>query len=746
MEMIKGKAVCERILFKKNNFVIALFKPLDEYADKMPESFSMKGDIYVSPREEYQIHGQLDKKTSYEDSYNAIRVAKDIDLNKEDRKSVQLFLETATSEKRAQAIMDTLEDPIDVLENKDILKLSTVKGIGNATAEKIIDRYFSHKDYSSAYIELSKYGLTAKAIKKICDNYGDPDKAIAIINENPYNLTEVDGYGFTRADSIFLNIPENKPTDKRRVRAYIEYMFEKEEDDGNSWMTPQDFVSNLKEFIPNADLHYAVDYIQNSDKYVYLSNGEDKRLATKRAYELEIKIVKELNRLMSRPTTMKLDNYDKSIELTEKQNGWKYSEEQRKAIDDMVDKNVYMLQGLAGSGKSTTINAFLNIVEAHGYSYSQCALAGKAADNLTKVTGKQGYTIHSLLGFDFEKNGFAYDRKDPLPANVVVLDELSMVNAQIFYSLIKAIRTGSKLIMIGDYGQLESIGVGVMGGLIASKRIPMTLLKKIHRQAQDSAIITHSVNVRSGQKPKDLELTAGSNEIYGVKEDLEYIVVGDDEEDKILNHSIAKFKEALNTYDISDIQIICSTKKTGRTSTYDLNRLAQMVFNPSEDVPFIELGYKDNRYKVKVGDKVINTKNNRNTLSPDGMVTPIYNGNTGVVTDIKIDEDGEHLLINFDGIGSVIVEGDAVKNIELGYAITVHKSQGSTIKCVIFALPFHYLLNTKELVYTGMTRASDYQVIITSPRSFKRAIKTTTVSKKRTHIKRIFEEEENVNV
>lgn len=744
METIKGKARCVRTLFNKGDFTIALFQPVDSESD-MPDSFSIKGNIYVEPREEYQIHAELDTKTQYDDSYNAIRVARDINLDKTDKKSVQVFLETATSEARAKAIMETLDDPIEALENRDILKLSTVKGIGNATAERLIERYFSHKDYSSAYIELSRYGITAKAIKKICDSYGDPDKAVAKIKENPYNLTEVDGYGFTRADSVFLSVPENKPTDKRRVRAYIEYMFEKEENEGNSWMTPQDFVAGVREFIPNADLKYAVEYVQTSKDYVYLSDGNDKRLATKRAYNLELSIVKELDRLMSNPTTMKLDDYESSIRSIEKVNGWKYSDEQRRAIDDMISENVYMLQGYAGTGKSSVVNAFLSAVEAHGYSYSQAALSGKAADNLTQITGKQGYTIHSLLGYDHEKNGFKYDDKDQLPANVVVLDELSMVNAQIFYSLIRAIRTGSKLIMIGDYGQLEAIGVGIMGGMISSKMVPMTLLKTIHRQAQDSAIITHSVSVRSGVQPKGLELKGGAEGVYGNKKDLEYIIVNDDEEDKILNLSIAKFKEALDKFDIDDIQILCSTRKTGKTSTYELNRLAQMVYNPDTSKPTIELGFKDSRYKVRLGDKVINTKNNRNTLAPDGTVRPIYNGNTGIVTDVSTDADGEHLVIDFDGIGSVIVEGDAVKNIELGYAITVHKAQGSTIKCVIFALPFHYLLNTRELVYTGMTRASEYQVIITSPRSFRRAIRTTSVSRKKTHIKKIFEEE-NANV
>ena len=737
MDTIQGKAICKRILFEKNGFVIALFVPSDADSD-LPNSFSIKGNFHAEQNKEYVVHGELDSKTKYDNSYDAIRVARDINLNKEDSKSVQTFLETVTSETRAKAIMETLDSPIDALESKDVAKLCTVKGIGVATAEKLIERYLSHKDYSSAYIELSKYGLTAKAIKKICDNYGDPDKAVAIIEENPYNLTEVDGYGFTRADSVFLSIPENKPTDHRRVRAYIEYMFEKEEEQGNSWMEPRTFVESIREFIPDADLKYAVEFIQSSEDYVYINNGDDKRISTREAYEIEKGIGEELTRLMTAKWSMELGGYEKQVEAIEKVNGWEYSEEQRSAIDDMVNNNVYMLQGYAGTGKTTTINAFLSAIESKGYSYSQTALSGKASDNLTQVTGKQGYTIHSLLGFNHETGGFIHHKNIPLPANVVVLDELSMVNNRIFLSLLRAIRTGSKLVMIGDYGQLEAIGVGVMGGMIRSKKIPYTLLQKIHRQAQDSAIITHSISVRKGIKPKGLELKPENSGVYGVNKDLEYLIVDNSEEDKILNLTIAKFKQALDKFDIDDIQIICSTKKSGKVSTYDLNKLAQMVYNKDADAPFVELGFKDSRYKIKEGDKVINMRNNKNTLSPDGVSRPIYNGNTGIAKEIWQDEDGDHILIDFNGIGEVVVDGESIKNIELGYAITVHKSQGSTIKCVIFALPFHYLLNTKELAYTGMTRASKYQVILTTPRSFNRAIKTTSVSKKKTHLENLF--------
>ena len=155
----------------------------------------------------------------------------------------------------------------------------------------------------------------------------------------------------------------------------------------------------------------------------------------------------------------------------------------------------------------------------------------------------------------------------------------------------------------------------------------------------------------------------------------------------------------------------------------------------------MELGYKDHKYYLRVNDKVINMKNNKLTESPEGIERHIYNGSTGIVKDITVEGKNYSLIIDFDGIGEVVVEGKALNNIQLGYAMTIHKCQGSTIKCVIFALPYHYLLNTKELVYTGMTRASEMQYIITSPRSFKRAIKNTSVKKKKINLARLIADE-----
>lgn len=732
---VEGLALCRKVVWSKGNFVIASFDLLED--GKPPYTFTMKGTMFVKEGAKYKVSGHLDTKGKYDNSYNAISVAQDIDLGQASRKDLEQFFGTIISKKLAKELLDTLEDPIKVLESADVEKLVTVKGLGVARSEKLIELYNSQKDYSQAYIDLAKYELTEKAIKKICDHFGSVDRAIQVVTDNPYEVVEVRDFGFKKADMMFLNDQDNVASDIRRVRAYVDFLFEEELENGNTWISAAIFVSKFKEFLPMADVRDAITYFNESGKFMTINTPDDKdnpkKLTTHKAVMLEMEIAWQIKRLNDNASAMELNDYEDIIRRVEQAQGWTYTEEQRGAIDTMLTSNVLMIQGLAGTGKSSVANGFLSVVESNGYSFMQCALSGKAASNLEKVTGKKGSTIHSMLSIDFATGGFVHNLKNPLPANVVILDELSMVSADIFLALLKAIPTGGKLIMLGDYGQLDSIGVGVMGGMIRSGVIPMTLLKQIHRQAAKSAIITHSFSFRQGHLPDELKLKAGTEAIYGENQDSQYIFVSNDREDEILAKTMASFKSSIEEYGVDGVQIICSTKTTGVVSTYKLNEYAQMIANPSDsDKEELELGYKDNKFVIRSGDKVINLKNNGGTFSPEGVPRAIYNGNTGIVTDVDVAE--RSITVDFDGIGEVVVTSEGIEQINLGYAITVHKSQGSTIPCVIFSMPFHYLLNSREFVYTGGTRASQKQVYITSPKSLRDALKKTSSKKKKTNL------------
>lgn len=736
LEKIETTAICTRITFSKPPFTIAIFKS-KEYGN-----FSLKGNMAVKTGCTYKVAGVADHLSNYPDTYKLTSISVDIDMNNATKSQLKNFFKTFMTDNQRDAlfkVFSEVKDVLKILDDNNRQELLKVKGIGPATADRILENYWENKDYSAALVSFSEYGLTSEAVKKVCRHFKGTSNAISILKENPYNLIKVPGFGFSKADQAFLYNPDNKRDDMRRIKAFIDYLFDNEYQDGNTWLTPADFIHKFIEYLPMVKPEKGIAIVNESPDFlvVHMDDEPEKvRVAAKKNVKLEIDIAKELNRLMNAPSKMQLVHINETLEKTQKEQGFTFSEEQLNAIYEMIDKNVYMLQGLSGAGKTSSVKGFLDIVSDNLYSYRQCALSGKAANNLSQVTGKKGETIHYMLGIN------STDAISTLMTDCVVLDELSMVSADIFLKLLKAIPSGSKLIMIGDYGQLESIGVGVMGGLIRSKVIPMTLLKKIHRQAQDSAIITHSIAIRQGITPSDLKMVAdGKIRTYGKKQDLDYIFVKRDQEEDILKHTLNVFREKLKIYDPSDIQIICATKKTGKVSVQKINNYAQIIANPKDDwKPEIEVGFGDNKYILRRGDRVINSKNNRETTSPDGRPMPIFNGNTGIIKQVLFENESDrnnkeaYLIIDFEGIGEVRVGSKAINSIELGYAITAHKCQGSTIKCVILAMPFHFMLNSKELTYTAMTRTSEHLTVITSPKTLHEAIRKTSTKMRKTNL------------
>ena len=262
--------------------MIAKFKALDNFENMPDGSFSVKGDMAVKAGLEYTVHATVDSSNQkYKNSYNAIRVASDVDLSGASKSDIEKFLSEVSTPTRAKSIMTTFDNPIEILENRDIEALVEAKGITASVASDIIDAYFSQKDYSEAIIEFQKYNLTTKTIINICKQFGSADLAIKMVNDNPYCLSALDGFGFTKADNVFLSDPNNRPEDHRRVEAYIKFMFEKEYDEGNTWILPADMIAKLKEFIPMADHKYAVEYVRDSEEFVVERGGEEIHISSR---------------------------------------------------------------------------------------------------------------------------------------------------------------------------------------------------------------------------------------------------------------------------------------------------------------------------------------------------------------------------------------------------------------------------------------------------------------------------------
>lgn len=746
---IKCTVKVNKIRYYKDNWGILYVTLLDrEYGTVKTDKYNgfiVKGTM-VEPnyQDTFTVIGDEFEDPKWGFQYDLIYMGICANLDNED--SQKIFLSKILTSTQIKNMYRVLENPMDVLEKEDIKELTKVKGIGVKTAVALIERYKEHKDYSFAYIELDKYGLTPQQIRKIVNFYHSSELAVQKIKDNPYILAdEVDGIGWSKADGIALGAGVH-PHAPERIKAFIMHFLEKNAQDGDSFISPSllmdGIVANIGDEIDDEHLRSVL----YSMKDILWWDEDKTKIGLRKYYELEFKIAEELIRLLNCENKFKYEKWEEKIKEVEEKQEWNYTDQQIEGIKTVLENQVVMITGLAGTGKSSIVAGMLKVLEE--YSFAQCALSGRAAARMTEITNITGYTIHRLLGF-VPGEGFKFNKDNPLYQDIIIVDEVSMIGGYLFHNLIQAIKNGAKLIMLADVGQLESIGVlNVACDIINSEKIPVVKLDKIHRQAQKSAIITESIKVRNG-----IQLCPDSFndvEIRGELQDLELDIYLNKE--KTAQKIIEKFKTHLSKVDnILDIQVILPMKTTGKASTFYINQELQAIYNPyNPTLKEIEINYtKDLKYKIRVGDKVMNVRNNYKTLpntnsnyeediflddyEPINYV-PIFNGNIGIVKDIQ----PTYMIIDFNTIGEIVVPQKHWKYIELGYAATCHKFQGSQSKVIIIGIDFRaYTLLTKEWIYTALTRAQEYCVLCAENKALRYAITQNGVSNKKSHLKDI---------
>lgn len=742
-EIVEIVGSIERERYRNGDFCIATMRVSEVRQGVLKRANDgnviFKGDMRMIPQKEYIIRGRYEDNKKFGPQYQFLSNKLKNPIEDMSAKEFRQFLTDLSP--YGVRINKAYEDARKIFEEHNLEALTKIDGIGNVRAKELLDKYDSQRDYSPVYVEFAKYGFSTKVAKRAIDYYSSIDTPIERLKKNPYDLMEIPGLGFKKIDDKCLEhgIAENDP---RRIKAFLVDYFEQLEMDSKSWIPVAQLKAYLRNEIFNCDIAETFKKLNADKNFVIFEREDEKRIALRTIYEMEKKVAEELLRIKNGSSDVELQDVDKVIGDIEKEQGWSYSTEQRDAIDTMLKENVVILRGPGGVGKTTTLNAVIKVLRHNGVSVATCALAGKAAENLTQVTGLRGQTIHRLLGigspFEMKDQGLEYD--------VIILDELSMVNIGLFSELVRTIPTGAKLIMVGDSAQLDSIGIGVMRDAIASGTISVITLNKIHRQAQESAIITHSLAFRAGNLPDGLSVKANWH-MMGKRRDLGYVF--EDNEKNLLGDACKIFKYALKQYDVKDIQIVSQTTR----NCLMLNKAAQQIANPQKDQDYyVVYEGKEYEYTLRVGDKVINTRNNYRTPDADrsSAFLPIFNGNTGTIESIDLEkgnkgEESLRMIINFDGMGRVVIDSGTVTNIQLGYAITVHKSQGSTIPCVIVALPFQYMLNTRELLYTAITRASKVCYLVTSMKTLRSTVKKTSGVKAKSNLVYFLKEMEAKN-
>lgn len=629
------------------------------------------------------------------------------------------FLESILSESVCSMIFGKYpnHDVVELFKN-DTFDYKSIYGMGEATYTKSRDKVLENLDIQEVLSELAPYGISYTITKKLLKHYSNSSlMLIEKIKENPYILAEeVSGMGFKKVDMYALKagIPKDSP---HRIMSALHYYLKESENEGHCWMFKSDLIKTMTD-----SLQLQSEIISNTvhDKKPYSIYEDGERIALRRTYEQEKSIAEKLIKLQNAPNTFSVTDVDRRIKTIEKQQGFEFTEEQKQAIQDCIDNNVVIISGNAGSGKSSVLKGILGVLAS--YTYETCAFSGKASQRITEATGLSSKTMHRLLGFN-PGQGFTFNATTPLNIHIIVPDEMSMVPTSLFEPLITAIRNGSKIIMLGDREQLEPIGAArPFIDMIDSGKIKVCELTKVHRQAAKSGILSTANKIREGQQIIDSD--DYSNKTIGELKDL-FLYPKQSSED-INYHIIELCKSNAKKFDVMEFQVITPLKKRGINSANNLNKQLQSIFNESE-----ESGLKRGEFVFKTGDKIIKNGND--------YENGVFNGTLGIIK--NVDYKMETLSVMFNGNDSLIeYEKEQLIQIDLAYALTCHRVQGSQFNNVIFALDYSaFKLLSRQMVYTGLTRASKMCVFLFELNALRKAIKTNGIIKRNTFLREMLE-------
>ena len=748
-----GKAV--KTIHRNNDsyFTIASFdlvKEIDGEVEIHPiyKTFTVVGIMpYLMEDADYEISATEVENKKYGKQYQVNSINLYLPNGIESKEGQKEFLDIIFTKLQVKEMYEALDDPYMTLKDGDISSLVKVKNCGMKTAVAWIDKFKTYMPLSNAMKELSEYGLTEALLRRIVNHYKSSDIAVEIIQNKPYKLIEVNGVGWHKCDEIAMK-GGLKPDSPERIGTYILYYLQERANEGYSYIPadanteiengivsktqkPINFIDTMIEFfgddISDEALKGGLDYVNDQ---LWFSDDR-KFVGLKRIYDLEMSVAENLIRIRDGENDFKYSNWKDIIKQKEIDQGWEYNEQQIEGIKAVLENQVVVITGKAGTGKSSIVDAMIAVLQ--GYSYAQTALSGRAAARMAEITHEEGYTIHRLLGFpkgDRDHGGFVFHEDNKLPRDIIILDEVSMVDGELFNRLVKAIKTGSKLIMLGDTGQLECIGcMNIAADLIASKEIVSIELSQIHRQAANSGIITESIKAREGIQL--IEKDWIGTEVRGKLNDLVLDCFSDKSNTfyKVMQHASSELEDGT---DIMDLMVIAPSYKS-ESGVDNLNAALQSLYNPdSPEKKEVFVQKSSKAWILREEDKIINVQNDY--YAKNKFTAGIFNGNIGVVKNIDID--ANTIAVDFQDIpGIMILPKKNWKDLELGYAITCHKAQGSQCKKVIVGLDFgSFIQLSREWVYTAMTRAIDKCYMVAQNNALRYAVSKNSISVKRTHL------------
>lgn len=605
----------------------------------------------------------------------------------------------------AKIIEEFGEDSFDVIENHPEW-LANIKGISTKVALAASESFKEQAGIRSAMMFFREY-FGASTTVRIYKKWGS--SSVDIAKKNPYRLcNEIEGIGFERADALANSLGlQNDNFD--RIMSGLSYVLIKSASYNGHVCLPREKLceagAELLE-VSAEETDRAISELIRMGRFKYVLQGEAQMIYLAEAYDEEKYVAEKLTLLDKMCATVDVSDIDRFIEREEAKAGIEYASLQKKAISDALRYGVMVLTGGPGTGKTTVVRALIHIFDSMGYEIALAAPTGRAAKRMSEATAMEAKTIHRLLEMSYDLEGrsvFNRNEFDLLDEQIIIVDEASMIDSALMCALLKAIKPGARLIIIGDSDQLPSVGAGnVLRDIIESGRFATVRLCEIFRQAQESLIVTNAHAINRGEMPN---LAEKDKDFFFLRRDRDRDIAA-----TVVDLCKNRLPRAYGNMARNGLQVICASRK-GEAGTENLNVLLQQALNPRER------GKSEHSFRERIfreGDRVMQTRNNYDiawTREYDGKEgNGIFNGDIGIIESIEVAE--REMTVIFDD-RRVVYDFSLLEDLEHAYAITVHKSQGSEYPMVVMPMcTASQMLHTRNLFYTAVTRAQSMVILV----------------------------------
>ena len=604
----------------------------------------------------------------------------------------------------ARRIVDRFgAETLDILE-REPERLDQIKGITAKKAQEIARNFRDHMGLRRLMEFLARYQLPPILAMQLRQQYGDA--ALDMVRDNPYLLsTDSCGVEFSVTDEIAMSMGIALDSDER-LQAAVTFELSHNENNGHVFLPRNKLVVATCQLLDCGQelVEQALDELVRRGAVVREQVSGEEACYLRRLWEAEASACQRLNGLLAVDVD-RSGQAAKTIDEIQREQGITYAPQQRQAVELAARTGVLILTGGPGTGKTTTVRGIVALFQKMGLDIVLAAPTGRAAKRMSELTGMEAQTVHRLLGMSWNETShqvtFTKSEREPLEADAVIVDEMSMVDLSLFSALLRALRPGTRLVLVGDADQLPSVGAGnVFSDLIRSGRIETVFLREVFRQASESAIIRNAHAVNTGEPPR--LINDQGDFFFMCRRDGERTV------STVVELCKTRLPEKMGV-PADQIQVLTPTRK-GSSGTINLNRCLQAALNPKRP-DRREIQWGDRLFRE--GDRIMQTRNDYDVVweKADGTVgTGMFNGDVGKI--LQIDDSGEWLVMDFDG-RSAVYSAEMLNEVDLAYAMTVHKAQGSEYRCVVLAaMPAAQSLMVRGVLYTALTRARELMIVV----------------------------------